>query len=74
MMPIKIVWIVLFAMYVDVPVCIASGRSPVKWNQITLISAECFRLICKVILKWGGLLLSGQEDGFSNWYMYIYIN
>lgn len=32
MMPMKMVRIMLFAMYVDVPVCIASGRSP-KWGD-----------------------------------------
>lgn len=32
MMPMKMVRIMLFAMYVDVPVCMASGRSP-KWGD-----------------------------------------
>lgn len=32
-MPIKMVCNMLFAMYVDVPVCIASGRSPNKQTK-----------------------------------------
>lgn len=38
MMPMKIVRIILVAMYVDVPVCIASGRSPaLKWDKIDTV-------------------------------------